>query len=114
VFAEWTPISKNDLGEGYIDITTIKKYRGHTLVWLLVDFYTYENKLCSVLAYLEIDCELGRKKELQVYFHEGHMGKGNNTEHTNLDSRWNFPKPKSSAETVVNDICLISKNLNYN
>ena len=113
-FAEWVYITNGSINDNGINIkldkyfenASIKKKGSYTYAWTLISFdrkTKYGER--SILSYQKIDCDLMRKKDVQVITKSGSMGKGQIIETYNDVGDWKAALPGTSIEIELNKIC---------
>ena len=110
-FAEWVKLSTT-LEEDtsfYVDIGRIKKHKGFVYYWGLDDFvFPDEEGDLSVTKYVQVDCNLLRRRILNGNSYVGPMGSGKlSSSYQPENPKWDYAPPGSSMEEILETVCNI-------
>tara|TARA_B110000438_G_scaffold8093_1_gene7930 strand:+ start:206 stop:505 length:300 start_codon:yes stop_codon:yes gene_type:complete len=89
----------------YYDKDRVRKNRKYLYVWVLTDFLKPIQEYFSSIIYRELDCSIFRYKYLNETFYKKSMGEGESRTLENPPDKWRYPQPKSSYESLFNEIC---------
>jgi hypothetical protein len=113
VFADWTKVSENEIGDSYyVDFERIRKHGGYVYFWRLSDYLKpTEFGDLSSKNYFQGDCKLFRYKGLSYSFYKEPMGGGTGdvSEPPEGHKGWKYPSPNSTIETVLKSVCAYAK-----
>ena len=59
----------------------------------------------SSTKYIELDCSIFRYKDLKGMFYKKSMSEGEKSYEGTAPNEWNYPKPASAGESILNRIC---------
>ena len=112
VFAEWTRVGKNTVGDKtiYVDTGTIKRKGNKVKMWTLYDFNTvrqFENsRYLSQMERDEYDCEEETSALLDFLWYSGNMKNGDIVfSSTNIKNEAESIIPESIDETLFKIAC---------
>jgi hypothetical protein len=105
-YGEWTEVAENTTGDSfYIDNNTIKKHNGYTYYWELTNFKEpIGGKYFSTKSYVKMNCELGKRLFIQIYFYNKPMGNDYDSSYT-PDEVWDYIPPGSTYSAVSRHVC---------
>ena len=89
----------------YYDKDRVRKNRKYLYVWVLTDFLKPIQEYFSSIIYRELDCSIFGYKDLNETFYKKSMGEGESRTLENPPDKWSYPQPKSSSESLFNEIC---------
>ena len=106
-FAEWTKVGISAKGDDfYVDFDRFRKHDGFVYFWMLSNYLEPTDMgTLSSETYRQVDCNLLRYKTLSWVFHEKPMGGDIGSTNNESEKTWQYAKPNSIIETVLNSVC---------
>jgi len=106
-YADWTKVSETVTGQvSYVDFDRIRKHDGYVHYWQLTNYLkpTKYGDLSAKLYY-QGDCKAFRYRILTASFYTNSMGTGTISEEAQGSVSWDYPRPSSALETILNSVC---------
>ena len=112
-YADWKWVGESVNGDTfYVDFDRIRTNGGYVYWWELEDYLKPdEDGTLSNKAYRQGDCEVFRRKTLNVSFHKQPMGEGLGETYTPPNPEWHYPPPNSPAADILNIVCKFAETL---
>ena len=106
-YGDWEFISVNENDTTfYIDFEKTKKIDGYIYYWFLGDLLKPDKDGdFSYVGYIQGDCKFSRYMYLSEFYYTQPMGKGKVTTNTRKNPEWEYPPPKSTNETALEEAC---------
>jgi hypothetical protein len=105
-FAEWTKVGEDARGDSfYVDFNAIRKHGGHVYFWYLQDWLEPTAGHFSGKYYVKGDCNLFRRKMLDINYYKQSMGRGTGLAVSSSNKTWEYPQPNSMGLSVLKSVC---------
>ena len=105
-WGDWDFVIKDPfIREFYYDKDRVRKSGKYLYVWVLTDFSKPNESSLSMTTYVQLDCSIFRYKMLKQTKYDGQMGEGEQRKDITSEGEWNYPKPNTSIESLVNKVC---------
>ena len=108
--SEWRLVlNGSDGNEHYIDTNYVKRENEIVYFKRLINYLKPNDGYLSEVSHIKGDCNLNKKKDLEITVYDKPMGKGNSeiidfSEYKEL-SNWKYLKPKSVTYVLLRLIC---------
>jgi hypothetical protein len=105
-WGEWRFVIENGGNKWYYDKDRVRKSGKFLYVWWLMDYLKPSpSGVLSDNTYIELDCSIFRFKRLKIQTYNKSMGEGKMRLDFDPKDEWNYPKPKTVIEFVLNKVC---------
>ena len=109
-FSDWKlVVTGSDGNEHYIDRNYFKREKEIVYFKRLLNYLNPNDGYLSEISHIKGDCNLNKKKDLEIKVYDKPMGKGNSeiidfSEYKEL-SNWKYLKPKTVTYVLLRIIC---------
>jgi hypothetical protein len=103
--AEWVKVSETQFTVGYVDPDTITKEGRLRRYWELFDLKVANEIVTSWRNFVEVDCEEGQYRLLQVDNYRGRMATGARVGGDNSPGDWIYIAPNTVGSGIVAYVC---------
>jgi len=86
----------------YFEANTIRIKDAEVFIWILHDSVI---KKASMKSLYQIDCNYYRSIRLQAFIYDDNMGKGNATEATDDNEKFQYGVPGSGMQLLIKTVC---------
>jgi len=105
-YGEWTQVANSTIGdEFYVDDDSIKENGIYIQYWELTSLKEpIGGKYFSTKSFVKMNCELGKRLFIQMYFYNKPMGNDYDSSYT-PDEEWVYIPPGSTYSAVSRYVC---------